>query len=63
MLVENSLIRKKCKADVALNLIVKLYGIEANLKGKSVEEKSVSIIDKLHHWVIDNKDKITRHTL
>ena len=31
--------KKTGKADVALNLIGKLYGIEANLKGKAAEEK------------------------
>ena len=30
---------KTGKADVVLNLIGKLYGIEASLKGKSVTEK------------------------
>ncbi|PCI53441.1 MAG: IS66 family transposase [Gammaproteobacteria bacterium] len=56
---------KTGKADVALSLIGKLYGIEANLKNKSVtekyqtrQEKSKTIIDKLHAWVIENKDKI-----
>ena len=56
---------KTGKADVALNLIGKLYGIEASLKDKNVDEKyqvrqekSKVIIDKLHVWVINNKDKI-----
>ena len=56
---------KTGKADVALSLIGKLYGIEASLKGKTAEErylarqeKSKVIIDKLHGWVIDNKDKV-----
>jgi transposase len=57
--------KKTGKADVALNLIGKLYGIEASLKGKTTEEKylvrqekSKVIIDKLHGWVIDNRDKV-----
>ena len=56
---------KTGKADVALNLIGKLYGIEASLKDKSAgekhqvrQEKSKAIIDKLHVWVINNKYKI-----
>jgi transposase len=60
---------KTGKADVALNLIGKLYGIEANLKDKIAEEKyrvrqekSKVIIDKLNGWVIDNKDKIPPKT-
>jgi len=60
---------KTGKADVALNLIGKLYGIEASLKGKTAEEKyrerqekSKIIIDKLHGWVIDNKDKVPPKT-
>ena len=60
---------KTGKADVALNLIGKLYGIEANLKDKTAEEKyrvrqekSKVIIDKLNGWVIDNKDKIPPKT-
>ncbi|SFD44855.1 IS66 family transposase, partial [Pseudoalteromonas denitrificans] len=55
---------KTGKADVALNLIGKLYGIEASLKDKNVDEKyqvrqekSKAIIDKLHVWVINIKDK------
>ena len=60
---------KTGKADVALNLIGKLYGIEAGLKGKTAEEKYLArqekskvIIDKLHVWVIDNKDKVPPKT-
>ncbi|MFQ3311342.1 MAG: transposase [Colwellia sp.] len=56
---------KTGKADVALNLMGKLYGIEASLKGKTAEEKHLArqekskvIIDKLTGCVIDNKDKI-----
>ncbi len=56
---------KTGKADVALSLIGKLYGIEGSLKNKNVaekyqtrQEKSKAIIDKLHAWVIENKDKI-----
>lgn len=61
--------KKTGKADVALNLIGKLYGIEASLKGKTAEEryrirqeKSKVIIDKLHGWVIDNKEKVPPKT-
>jgi len=60
---------KTGKADVALNLIGKLYGIEASLKGKTAEEKYLArqekskfIIDKLTSWVIDNKDKVPPKT-
>ena len=60
---------KTGKADVALNLIGKLYGIEAGLKGKTAEEKYLArqerskvIIDKLTDWVIDNKDKVPPKT-
>lgn len=76
MPVENSLMLKQYKeknktgkADVALNLIGKLYGIEASLKGKNAEEKYLTrqekskvIIDKLTGWVIENKDKIPPKT-
>ncbi len=57
---------KTGKADVVLNLIGKLYGIEASLKGKSVSEKyllrqkeSASIFKSLNEWVVDNKERIT----
>jgi transposase len=60
---------KTGKADVALNLIGKLYGIEASLKGKTTEEKYLArqeksqvIIDKLTSWVIDNRDKVPPKT-
>jgi len=53
------------KADVLLNLIGKLYGIEANIKTKSYDEKhrirqekSKPIIDKINHWVDDNREKV-----
>jgi transposase len=56
---------KTGKADVALSLIGKLYGIESGIKDKSAkdkyterQEKSKPILDKLHDWVIQNKDKI-----
>jgi transposase len=56
---------KTGKADVALSLIRKLYGIEASLKDKTAaeryqarQESSKPIIDKLHHWIIENKDKV-----
>ncbi|GAW95456.1 IS66 family transposase [Colwellia marinimaniae] len=60
---------KTGKADVALNLIGKLYGIEVSLKGKTAEEKYLArqekskvIIDKLTGWVIENKDKVPPKT-
>ena len=53
------------KVDVILNLIGKLYGIVANIKTKSYDEKnqirqdkSRRIIDKINHWVGDNKEKV-----
>lgn len=56
---------KTGKADVALNLIGKLYGIESHLKTKSPDEKrqirqekSKLVMDKLNRWVADNKEKI-----
>ncbi|RHW76456.1 IS66 family transposase [Colwellia sp. RSH04] len=56
---------KTGKADVILSLIGKLYGIEANIKTKSVaekyqarQEKSNPLIDKIHQWVKENKEKI-----
>jgi len=56
---------KTGKTDVILNLIGKLYGIEANIKTKSHnekrrirQEKSQLIIDKINHWVGDNREKI-----
>ena len=49
------------KADMALSYIQKLYGIEAQLKGKTVEEKAATrqekakpIIDKLHQWMTNS---------
>lgn len=60
---------KTGKADVVLSLIGKLYGIEANIKTKSSDEKyqarqekSQSIIDKINNWVRDNKEKIPPKT-
>ena len=57
--------KKTGKADVALSLIRKLYGIEASLKDKTAaeryqarQESSKPIIDKLHHWIIENKNKV-----
>jgi len=57
--------KKTGKADVILNIIGKLYGIEANIKTKSVaekyqtrQEKSPPLIDKIHLWVKENKEKI-----
>jgi len=56
---------KTGKADVILNLIGKLYGIEANIKTKSHDEKhqirqdkSRRIIDKINDWVGDNREKV-----
>ena len=56
---------KTGKADVMLNLIGKLYGIEANIKLKSNDEKhqirqekSKPLIDKINQWVSDNREKI-----
>jgi transposase len=56
---------KTGKADVMLNLIGKLYGIEANIKLKNRDEKyrirqekSKPLIDKINQWVSDNREKI-----
>ena len=56
---------KTGKADVMLNLIGKLYGIEANIKLKSRDEKyqvrqkkSKPLIDKINQWISDNREKI-----
>lgn len=56
---------KTGKADVALSLIGKLYGIEGHLKTKSSDEKyqvrqakSKPLMDKLNRWVLDNKEKV-----
>jgi len=53
------------KADVVLNLIGKLYGIEQLIKEKSIEDKfkirqshAKPIVQKLHKWLTDHKDKI-----
>ena len=57
--------KKTVKADVALNLIRKLYGIEQAIKDKSVDEKfkirqqkAKPIVDELYQWLIKHKDKI-----
>ncbi|WP_405629472.1 IS66 family transposase, partial [Pseudoalteromonas sp. Ld20] len=57
--------KKTVKADVALNLIRKLYGIEQAIKGKSVSEKftvrqqkAKPIVDELYQWLLKHKDKI-----
>jgi len=49
---------KSGKADMALSTIQKLYGIEAKLKGKTLEEKyearqqeAKPLIEKLHDWL------------
>jgi transposase len=56
---------KTGKADVILNLIGKLYGIEAAIKTKGWgekhqvrQEKSKPILDKINLWVTNNKEKI-----
>jgi len=56
---------KTGKADVILNLIGKLYGIEAAIKTKGLDEKhqvrqekSKPILDKINAWVTNNKEKI-----
>ncbi|QDP02765.1 IS66 family transposase [Thalassotalea sp. PS06] len=61
--------KKAGKADVALSLIGKLYGIEQGLPGKTAEEKyqgrqqlAKPIVDKLHQWLLDHKDKIPPKT-
>ena len=53
---------KTGKADMVLNLIQKLYGVESRLKDKSVEEKyttrqsvSLPILNKLKTWVEQNQ--------
>ncbi|MGX9463637.1 IS66 family transposase, partial [Shewanella sp. A14] len=57
--------KKAGKADVALNLIGKLYGIEQQIKGKSAEDKyairqqkSKIIVDELYQWLLQHQDKI-----
>ncbi|WP_188927316.1 IS66 family transposase, partial [Shewanella algicola] len=57
--------KKAGKADVALNLIGKLYGIEQQIKGKSADEKyairqqkSNVIVDELYQWLLQHQDKI-----
>ena len=56
---------KTGKADVILNLIGKLYGIEAAIKTKDRDEKhqirqdkSKPILDKINTWVANNREKI-----
>lgn len=57
---------KRGKADVAINLIGKLYGIEQKIKDKTVEERhqtrqqeSLPILKKLRDWL----DKALHHVL
>jgi len=57
---------KNGKADVVLNLIGKLYGIERTIKDKTVEErhqirqrKSLPVLEKLRSWL----DKTLEHVL
>lgn len=56
---------KTGKADVAINLIGKLYGIEQRIKEKSSKDKfnirqshAKPIVKKLHDWLLEHKDKI-----
>jgi len=60
---------KSGKADMALSYIQKLYGIEAQFKGKTPEEKfstrqekAKPIIDKLHQW-LTNSHVLTKSKL
>ena len=53
------------KVDVALNLIGKLYGLEQQLKDKSIKERftirqshAKPIVKELHDWLIKHQDKI-----
>ena len=57
--------KKTGKADVALNLIGKLYGIEQSIKDKTHDEKfnvrqqkAKPIVDELYQWLLKHKDKI-----
>ncbi|OUS70324.1 IS66 family transposase, partial [Pseudoalteromonas sp. A601] len=57
--------KKTGKADVALNLIGKLYGIEQAIKDKSHDEKfnirqrkAKPIVDELYQWLLKHKDKM-----
>ena len=57
--------KKTGKADVALNLIGKLYGIEGSLRDKSAwekqrirQEKSKPLIETLYQWATENKEKV-----
>lgn len=57
--------KKTGKADVALNLIGKLYGIEQYIKDKTIDEKfklrqekSKPIVDELYQWLMKHEDKV-----
>lgn len=57
--------KKTGKADVVLNLIGKLYGIEQAIKDKTAEEKfnvrqqkAKPIVDELYQWLIKHQDKM-----
>ncbi|WNO61329.1 IS66 family transposase [Rheinheimera sp. MMS21-TC3] len=57
--------KKTGKADVVLNLIGKLYGIEQAIKDKTVEEKfnvrqqkAKPIVDELYQWLIKHQDNM-----
>lgn len=61
--------KKTVKADVALNLIRKLYGIEQAIKDKTAEDKfkvrqqkAKPIVDELYQWLLKHKDKIPPKT-
>lgn len=57
--------KKTGKADVALNLIGKLYDIEQAIKDKPATEKynarqqkAKPIVDELYQWLLKHKNKI-----
>ena len=60
---------KAGKVDVALNLIGKLYGLEQQLKDKSIEDRfnirqsqAKPTVKELHDWLINHQDKIPPKT-
>lgn len=62
--------RKTSKADVAVNMIGKLYAVERQIKSLSTEEKyhqrqkqAKPILEKLESWVITHKDKVAKGSL
>ena len=61
---------KVTKADMALSYINKLYSIEREIKGLSVEEihglrqqKSLPILNKLKKWLDNNRGRVTKDSL